>query len=47
VERIMRRRGLMQGRDYTAEVRQWAAARRAAFTEPPTGPNRVWQLDFT
>lgn len=47
VERVMRVRGLLQDRDYTGEVRQWAAARRAAFTEPPTGPNQVWQLDFS
>ena len=47
VERIMRARGLLQNRDYTAELRQIAAARRAAFTDPPTGPNQVWQLDFS
>jgi putative transposase len=47
VERIMRRRGLLQARNNTAEVRQWAAARRAAFAQVPTGPNQVWQLDFT
>ncbi len=22
-------------------------ARKAAFAEPPTGPNQVWQLDFS
>jgi putative transposase len=37
----MRRRGLLQGRDYTGELRQVTAARRAAFTDPPTGPNQV------
>jgi transposase InsO family protein len=47
VERIMRRRGLLQGRDHTAEIRAWAAERRAAFAPIPTGPNQVWQLDFT
>ncbi|MEV0513842.1 IS3 family transposase [Nonomuraea sp. NPDC050405] len=47
VERIMRRRSLLQGRDHTAEVRAWAAERRAAFAQIPTGPNQVWQLDFT
>src|SRR5690606_22297586 len=47
VERIMRARGLLQDRDYTGEVRQWAAARRAAFCDPPTGRNQVWQLDFS
>ncbi len=43
----MRRRGLLQDRDYTAELRVVAAARRAAFTDPPTGPNQVRQLDFS
>jgi transposase InsO family protein len=47
VERILRRRGLLQPRDHTGEVRQLAQARRAAFCEPPSGPNQVWQLDFT
>ncbi|WP_240197750.1 GNAT family N-acetyltransferase [Nonomuraea lactucae] len=47
MERIMRRCGLLQGRDHTAEIRAWAAQRRAAFAQIPTGPNQVWQLDFT
>ena len=33
--------------DYQAERRQLARARRAAFVVPPSGPNQVWQLDFT
>jgi putative transposase len=33
--------------NYQAERRQHALARRAAFVVPPTGPNQVWQLDFT
>jgi transposase InsO family protein len=33
--------------DYQAERRQHAAARRAAFVVPPSGPNQVWQLDFS
>ena len=33
--------------DYQAERRQLAQARRAAFVVPPSGPNQVWQLDFT
>ena len=45
--RILRRRGLLQPAGYTRERRQLAAARRAAFTAPPSGPNQVWQLDFT
>ncbi len=33
--------------NYQAERRQHAKARRAAFVVPPSGPNQVWQLDFT
>jgi putative transposase len=47
VLRVMRRRGLLQPVDYARERRQLAAARRAAFTDPPTAPNQVWQLDFS
>lgn len=47
VERAMRRRGLLQPVDYQGERRQLAQARRAAFADPPTGPNQVWQLDFS
>nr|MBA2768641.1 transposase [Sporichthyaceae bacterium] len=45
--RILRRRNLLQPVGYTRERRQLAAARRAAFLVPPTGPNQVWQLDFS
>jgi putative transposase len=45
--RIMRRRGLLQSVGYTRERRALAAARKAAFCDPPTGPNQVWQLDFS
>ncbi len=45
--RIMRRRGLTLAADYQRERRQLAAARRAVFVDPPTGPNQVWQLDFS
>ena len=38
----------LQGQvDYLAERRQHAEARRAAFVAPPSGPNQVWQLDFS
>jgi putative transposase len=47
VERAMRRRGLLQPIDYQGERRELAKARSAAFAEPPTGPNQVWQLDFS
>ena len=33
--------------NYQAERRQHAKARRAAFVVAPSGPNQVWQLDFT
>ncbi|GAB6902338.1 integrase core domain-containing protein [Kineosporia succinea] len=47
VLRIMRRRGLLLPATYQRERRQLAAARKAAFVNPPTGPNQVWQLDFS
>lgn len=47
VERAMRRRGLLQPVGYQGEVRQLARARRAAFVDPPTHRNQVWQLDFS
>src|SRR5947208_10233028 len=47
VLRALRRSGRVQPVDYQAERRQLAEARRAAFVVPPTGPNQVWQLDFS
>jgi putative transposase len=47
VLRALRRSGRVQPIDYQAERRQLAEARRAAFVVPPTGPNQVWQLDFS
>ncbi|MGH3750316.1 MAG: transposase [Micromonosporaceae bacterium] len=47
VLRILRRRGLILAADYQRERRQLAAERRAVFVTPPTGPNMVWQLDFS
>jgi len=47
VERAMRRRGLLQPVDYQHQRRELAKARKAAFTDPPTRPNEVWQLDFS
>jgi transposase InsO family protein len=32
---------------YQRERRRLAAERKAAFCEPPTGPNQVWQFDFS
>lgn len=47
VERALRRRHLLLPARYQTERRQLAAARRAAFVEPPTRRNRVWQMDFS
>lgn len=47
VLRVMRSRGLLLQAAYQRERRQLAAARKAAFVDPPTGPNQVWQLDFS
>ena len=47
VLRIPREEGLILSPRYQAERRQLAAARKAAFADPPTAPNHVWQLDFT
>jgi transposase InsO family protein len=47
VRRAMARRGLLQPVGYQRERRELAAARRAAFLDPPTHRNQVWQLDFT
>ena len=47
VERAMRRRGLLQPVDYAGQRRELAKARKAAFADPVTRPNQVWQLDFS
>lgn len=47
VERAMRRRNLLQPVEYHRERRELAQARKAAFVDPPTRPNQVWQLDFS
>ncbi|WP_189062269.1 integrase core domain-containing protein, partial [Longimycelium tulufanense] len=47
VERAMRRRNLLQPKEYQAERRELAKTRKAAFADPPTAPNQVWQLDFS
>lgn len=47
VYRALKRNGRVLERNYQAERRQHAAARRAAFVVPPSGPNQVWQCDFT
>ena len=47
VMRALKDENLLQSADYQRERRQLAAARKAAFLVPPTGPNEVWQLDFS
>ena len=45
--RILRDEGLILPAHYQRERRQLAARRKAAFAVEPTGPNQVWQLDFS
>lgn len=47
VYRALKRTGRVLEVDYQAERRRHAEARRAAFVVPPSGPNQVWQLDFS
>lgn len=47
VLRLLRDEGLLLEANYQRERRQLAARRTAAFATEPTGPNQVWQLDFT
>jgi transposase InsO family protein len=45
--RALKRNGRVLKPDYTRQRRDLAAARRATFVVPPSGPNQVWQVDFT
>lgn len=47
VLRLLRDQGLLLEANYQRERRQLAARRKAAFATEPTGPNQVWQLDFS
>ena len=47
VLRLLRDEGLILEVNYQRERRELAANRRAAFATAPTGPNQVWQLDFS
>ncbi len=47
VLRVLAEEGLLLKADYQRERRQLAQARKAAFAAPPTGPNMVWQFDFS
>lgn len=47
VLRALKRLDLVLPERHLKERRALAAARKAAFMEVPTRPNRVWQMDFT
>ena len=47
VLRLLRDEGLILPAQYQRERRQLAQRRKAAFAKEPTGPNQVWQLDFS
>jgi len=47
VLRTMRDEGLILPVEYQKQRRELAKDRRAAFAKNPTGPNQVWQLDFS
>ena len=47
VLRRLRDQGLILPDQYQRERRKLAERRKAAFAEEPTGPNQVWQLDFS
>ena len=45
--RLLRDEGLILPAQYQRERRKLAERRKAAFATEPTGPNQVWQLDFS
>src|SRR5215203_2408282 len=47
VLRILRDEGLLLQISYQRDRRRLAAERKAAFCDPPTRPNQVWQFDFS
>lgn len=47
VLRILRDEGLILPAEYQKQRRQLAKERKAACASDPTGPNQVWQLDFS
>lgn len=47
VLRILAEEGLLLKADYQRERRQLAKQRKAAFAAAPTGPNQLWQFDFS
>ncbi|MHB1173263.1 MAG: transposase [Lacisediminihabitans sp.] len=47
VLRLLRDEGLILPANYQKERRRLAERRKAAFATEPTGPNQVWQFDFS
>jgi transposase InsO family protein len=47
VLRLLREEALILPAEYRKERRKLAQRRKAAFATEPTGPNQVWQLDFS
>lgn len=47
VLRVLDDAGLLLKVDYQRQRRELARQRKAAFAAPPTGPNQVWQFDFS
>jgi transposase InsO family protein len=47
VLRLLREEGLLLEATYQRERRNLNERRKAAFATAPTGPNQVWQLDFS
>ena len=47
VLRLLRDDGLILPSEYQKQRRELAKDRKAAFAVTPTGPDQVWQLDFT
>lgn len=47
VLRLLREQGLLRPGTCQSERRRLAARGKAAFADEPTGPNLVWQLDFS
>lgn len=47
VLRIMADEGLRLHADYQKQRRELTLQHKAAFAAPPSGPNQVWQFDFS
>ena len=47
VMRVLQDEGMLLAANYTKERRDLAGQRKKAFAAAPSGPNQVWQLDFS